>query len=177
MADHTNTTTQAQDAIKAELLERLDKAQDVLCDIGDALDGLEERLNPAPAPLPDVVNPLQVYTITAAREEWDAACQMANELRERIRDFTREAMRRVKVSTTCRNRRGWMVMCELYAKQISREADAAEQALHTLAFSVQTAAHLVTFAECDTVPDGMGAVANAAHSVGVAGNSRPCDGV
>lgn len=148
----TQNINTEQDAIKAELLERLDKAQDTLCDIGDALIGLEERLNPAPAPLPDVVNPLQVYTITAAREEWDAACQIANELRERIRDFTGEAMRRVKVSTTCRNRRGWMVMCELYAKQISRESDAVEQALHTLVSSVQTAAHLVTFAECDTLP-------------------------
>ena len=100
------------------------------------------------------MKPTDVLRIQTARSEWDAACQAAHELQNKIFAFKKAAMAQLKVSTSCRNHDAWTTMFDLYCQQISREWEAADNAIYALAFSIETAAHLATFAELDVVQDG-----------------------
>ena len=95
------------------------------------------------------VKPLDVIRVNVAREEWQAACDAWKDLHEKIRLFTRAAMAEMKAPSESRNHAAWMMFFDLYCQQISRESEAAENALYSLVFSVETGARLATFAKLD----------------------------
>ena len=152
MAEHTNTTTQAQDAIKAELLERLDKAQDALCGIGDALDGLQEKLNPAPAPLRETIDPNAVYQRSRLHEPMETLFTAADEV-GRAAHSMRFLAKRIVPTPRCRNAGAWESMVALFSEHLSTQETALHDALHAMCSAAKLLSLTVTFAEADALPD------------------------
>jgi len=97
-----------------------------------------------------VINPLKVIRVRVARDEWEAVCQAWQGLHEKLRAFTHAAMAEMKVLPDSPNRGAWMMFFDLYCQQISRESQAADEALYSLAYSVETGARLATFADMST---------------------------
>ena len=152
MADHTNTPTQAQDAIKAALLERLDKAQDALCGIGDALDDLGEKLNPAPAPLRETIDPNAVYQRSRLYEPMETLFTAADEV-GRAASSMRFLAKRIVPSPGCRNAKAWGQMVELFSSHLSAQESLAQDAINALCHAARLLSLAVTFAEADALPD------------------------
>jgi len=146
------TTTQAQDAIKAALLERLDMAQDALCGIGDALDGLQEKLNPAPAPLRDTIDPNAAYLRHKLHEPMEALFTAADEV-GRAAHSMRFLAKRIVPSPGCRNAKAWGQMVELFSSHLSAQESLAQDALNALCHAARLLSLAVTFAEADALPD------------------------
>lgn len=152
MAEMTTTTAQAQDAIKAELLARLDKAQNALCDIGDALDDLGEKLNPAPAPLRDTIDPNAAYLRHKLHEPMEALFAAADEA-GRAANSMRFLAKRIVPAPNCRNAKAWGEMVELFSTHLSAQESLAHDALNALCHAARLLSLAVTFAEADALPD------------------------
>lgn len=146
------TTTQEQDAIKAELLERLDKAQNALCGIGNALIGLEERLKPAPAPLRDTIDPNAAYLLYKLHEPMEALFTAADEA-GRAASSMRFLAKRIVPSPGCRNAKAWGQMVKLFSSHLSEQERLAHDALNALCHAARLLSLTVTFAEADALPD------------------------
>ena len=98
---------------------------------------------------PDEIKAVDVIHIRVARDEWEDVCQAWQGLHEKLRAFTHAAMAALKVSPSSRNHGAWMMFFDLYCQQISRERQAADEALYSLAYSVETGARLANFAELE----------------------------
>ena len=145
-------TVKTQDAIKAELLARLNATADIVADLTARLDEVEGMLEPEPRPFPENVplSALQFNQRATAQKEKVFASM--DGLAKALQEMYREAKNATYGVQGLRNGRAWGYVMEKANMMLSSHYRAVDEALQAMASSAHLVAVLATFARADVVP-------------------------
>ena len=148
-----NGTVKTQDAIKAELLARLNATADVVADLTARLDEVEGMLEPEPRPFPENV-PLSAlqYNLHATAQREKVFASMDG-LSKALQEMLREAKNSTYGVQHLRNSRAWTLVMEKACVMLNGNFRAVDEAVQAMATTVSMVAMLATFARADTVPE------------------------
>ena len=142
-----------QDAIRAELVARLNATADVVADLTARLDEVEGMLEPEPRPFPENVplSALQFNQRATAQKEKVFASM--DGLAKALQEMLREAKSATYGVQGLRNGRAWGYVMEKANMMLSSHYRAVDEALQAMASSAHLVAVLATFARADVVPE------------------------
>lgn len=146
MADKTHSMDNGQAAIKAQLLE-------LLGDTYSRLAVLEEKINPAPAPLPDNISSAALFTCKRLADEQAALWKAAEDFFRQVEAFRVAVSREAKPLANIRNRSAWGVIFEGQQRLLSRHAEAVDAALGSLIEGTSALRRLIAYSTREALPE------------------------
>ena len=147
-------TVKTQDAIKAELLARLNATADVVADLAEQLGTIESNLDPAPAPYPDAISPSEFYESRLLLKEKARMAEAMDGLLTTAQVVANSAIQHtLSVPPYCRNRSAWADTLKKCEGHMRIQADALRKSADAFYDYVAHMARLATFAACDVVPE------------------------
>lgn len=159
MAEKIQHNGQAQvkdEQSKAALVALLNRTYDQINDLQGQLDALTERIDPAPAPLPETIDPNILWTKLQLREQKQAVNAAGEAFGRTVEEF-RQAARRLRLQLPSgRNARAWKELLGMLDEEARLHIEAVDAALSGLMWHTSTVAALVTFAQADNLPESIG---------------------
>lgn len=141
---------------KAALVTLLNRTYDQINDLQGQLDALTERIDPAPAPLPETIDPNILWTALQLREEKQAVNAAGEAFGRTVEEF-RQAARRLRMHLPSgRNARAWGQLLKWLDDEARLHIEAVDAALSGLLRHASIVAALVTFAQADNLPENIG---------------------
>lgn len=141
---------------KAALVALLDRAYDQINDLQGQLDALTERIDPAPAPLPETIDPNILWTALQLREEKQAVNAAAEAFGRTVEEFRQAARRLRRQLIIGHNARAWQRILERLDEEAHLRVEAVDNAIVGLLRHTSIVAALVTFAQADNLPENIG---------------------
>ena len=145
-------TVKTQDAIKAELLARLNATADVVADLAEQLGTIESNLDPAPRPFPETVSVNELFFLARAGEARDKVFSALDMVRLAVQAMHHEAKNATHGVHNLRNEKAWGHVMEKASNMMYANFHAVEESLRAMADSARLVATLATFARADVVP-------------------------
>lgn len=144
----------AQDAIKAELLARLNATADVVADLAEQLENIESNLDPAPRPIPETVSVEKLFFLSRAGEARNNVFSALDIVSKAVQEMQREAKNAIHADrTNLRNGKAWGHVMEKASNLLYANFKAVEESMRAMAQSAHLVATLATFARADVVPE------------------------
>lgn len=145
-----------KDDSRAQLVRLLYRTGDQVCSLQAQLDEIQERIDPAPAPLPETIDPNILWTKLQLREQKQAVNAAAEAFGRTVEEF-RQAARRLRLQLPSgRNARAWKKLLGMLDEEARLHIEAVDAALSALLWHTSTVAALVTFAQADNLPENIG---------------------
>ncbi len=158
MADMISHNEQAQvknETGKAALVELLNRAYGQISDLQGQLDTLAERIDPAPAPLPDKISPATIYTSATLRTEWKAVCRDIERLGSTLNEYRHAAKIAAKGLLAGSNRSAWDLILNRLEHQTYGQFQSVHEMLASMHHQTEITAMLVTIAKAGALPEGI----------------------
>ena len=147
-------TVKTQDAIKAELLARLNATADVVADLAEQLGTIESNLDPAPRPFPETVSVEKLFFLSRAGEARNNVFSALDIVSKAVQEMQSEAKNAIHADrTNLRNGKAWGHVMEKASNLLYANFQAVEESMRAMAQSAHLVATLATFARADVVPE------------------------
>lgn len=141
---------------KAALVTLLNRTYDQINDLQGQLDALTERIDRAPAPLPETIDPNILWTKLQLREEKQAVNAAAEAFGRTVEEFRQAARRLRRQLIIGHNARAWQGILERLDEEAHLRVEAVDNAIAGLLRHASIVAALVTFAQADNLPENIG---------------------
>lgn len=127
----------------------------LLTNLQNQLDELVERIDPAPAPLPDKISPATIYTSEILRTEWKAVCRDIERLGSTLNEYRHAAKIAAKGLLAGSNRSAWGLILNRLEHQTYGQFQSVHEMLASMHHQTEITAMLVTIAKAGALPEGM----------------------
>lgn len=145
-------TVKTQDAIKNELLARLNATADVVADLAEQLQTIEGNLDPEPRPFPETVSVEKLFFLSKAGEARNNVFSALNMVNKAVQAMHREAKDATRGVQGLRNAKAWRHVMEKASNLLYANFHAVEESMQAMADTAHLVATLATFARADVVP-------------------------
>lgn len=145
-----------KDGSRAQPVRLLHSTSDQVSSLQAQLDEIQERIDPAPAPLPETIDPNILWTKLQLREQKQAVSAAAEAFGRTVEEFRQAARRLRRQLIIGHNARAWQRILERLDEEAHLRVEAVDNAIVGLLRHTSIVAALVTFAQADNLPENIG---------------------